>query len=140
VNEDYIANQWTSNSTSSSSTWSITGFSLPTSFQWYYNYDGKIPGRVELDVLDSDGYHHLDNVGVVYVPTNLYPGFIVYENNTVTSTQPEVKAHQVITTQYDQFLPGGNITFKSGERIDIKGGITIQNGSTTNFTIDPLIR
>ena len=83
--------------------------------------------------MDSDGYHHLDNVGVLYVPANLYPGYIIYENNTVSSARPEVKAHQMITTQNDQFLSGGNITFRAGERIDIKDGITIQNGSTDEF-------
>jgi hypothetical protein len=90
--------------------------------------------------LDSDGYHHLDNVGVLYEPANLYSGNIIYENNTVSSAQPEVEAHQMITAQNDQFLSGGNITFRAGERIDIKDGITIQNGSTTNFTVDPSVR
>lgn len=137
---DCIAQSWSSTSTSSQLTWNIYNFSLPTGYQWIYNYDGKIPGRVELDLLDSDGYHHLDAINVIYVPSNLYPGIVLYEDNTVLSTQPEVKAHQVIITQNDQFLSGGNITFRAGERIDVRDGITIQNGSTTNFVIDPSVR
>jgi hypothetical protein len=137
---DCVASSWTSTSTNSQLTWNISGFSLPTGYQWYYNYSGKIPGRVELDLQDSDGYHHLDAINVIYVPSSLYPGFVLYEDNTVSSTQPEVKAHQMIVTQSDQFLSGGNITFKAGEGIDIKDGITIQNGSTTNFIIDPSVR
>ena len=137
---DCIAQTWTSSSTNSELTWNISNFSLPIGYQWYYNYGGNIPGRVELDLLDSDGYHHLDAINVVYVPSSLYPGFVVYEDNTVSSTQPEVKAHQMIITQNDQFSSGGNITFRAGERIDIKDGITIQNGSTTNFTVDPSVR
>lgn len=139
-NGDYVVNSWTSNSTSSTLTWNITGFALPSNLQWYYNYDGKIPGSVQLDVLDSDGYHHLDNIGVFYVPVSLYSGFIIYENNIVSNAQSEVKAHQMITVQNDQFLSGSNITFRAGERIDIKDGITIQNGSITNFTIDQSVR
>ncbi len=136
---DYIANTWTSNSTSAQLTWNISGFSLPAG-QWYYNYDGKIPGRLEIDLGDSDGWHHYDAIDVLYVPNNLYSGNIVYENETVSNTQPEVKTHQMIITQNDQFLSGGNITFRAGETIDIKDGITIQNGSITNFVIDPSVR
>ncbi len=130
---DCIARSWTSTSTGSELTWNITGFSLPSGYLWYYNYDGKIPGRVELDLLDSDGYHHHDAINVVYVPSNLYPGFVLYEDNTVSSTQPEVKAHQLIVTQNDQFLSGGNITFRAGERIDIRDGITIQKWQHDEF-------
>lgn len=137
---DCIARTWTSTSTANTSTWNITGFSLPTGYDWYFNYDGNICGRVELDVLDSDGYHHLDNVGVFYLPSNQYSGYIIYEDNTVSSSQPEVKAHQMITTQNDQFNSIGTITFRAGEKIDIKDGITINNGSTTNFIVDPSIR
>jgi len=135
-----IAKSWTSTSSASELTWNISNFYLPTGYQWIYNYQGKIPGRVELDLLDSDGCHHLDAINVIYVPSSLYPGYVVYEGHTVSGTQPQVKAHQVIITQNDQFLSGSSITFRSGERIDIKDGITIRNGSTTNFTIDPSIR
>lgn len=135
-----IAQSWTSNSTTSPVTWNISGFSLPSGYQWYYNYDGIIPGRVELNLLDSDGVPHYDAINVTYAPTNQYPGFVIYEDNTVSSSQPEVKAHQMIMAQNDQILSGGNITCRAGDRIDIKDGITIQNGGTTNFVVDPSIR
>jgi hypothetical protein len=135
-----IARSWTVTSAVSDLTWYISGFSLPSGYQWYYNYFGNIIGRIELDLLDSDGYHHLDAIDIQYTPNNPYFGNIVYENQTVSSAQPEVKAHQTIITQNDQFISGGNITFRSGERIDIKDGITIQNGGTTNFVTDPSVR
>ena len=61
-----IARSWTSTSTGSQLTWNISGFSLPTGYQWYYNYDGEIPGRIELDLLDSDGFRHFDAITVSY--------------------------------------------------------------------------
>lgn len=76
----------------------------------------------------------------MYIPGNLYPGIVVYENKNITNTQPEIKAHQIVITQNDQILLGGNITFRAGEKIDINDGVDIQNGSYTNFIIDPSIR
>ena len=138
---DCVVASWTVSGSNLQSTWNISNFVLPAGYQWKYNFDGKIPGRVEVLVNDNAGPPaHEDAINVLYRPGVLYPGIIVYENNTISNIQPEVKAHELIITKNDQFLPGGNITFKSGERIDIKDGITIQNGSTTNFTIDPSIR
>jgi hypothetical protein len=138
---DCIVASWTVTGSNLQSTWNISNFVLPAGYQWKYNFDGKIPGRVEVLVNDNAGPPaHEDAINVLYTPNILYSGIIVYENNTVSNAQPEVKAHELIITQNDQFSPGGNITFKSGERIDINDGVTIQNGSTTNFTIDPLIR
>ena len=81
---DCIARSWTSTSTASELTWNISNFYLPTGYQWIYNYQGKIPGRVELDLLDSDGCHHLDAINVIYVPSSLYPRYVVYEDHTVS--------------------------------------------------------
>jgi hypothetical protein len=137
---DCIARSWTSTSTNSQLTWSISNFSLPSGYQWSYTYDGKIPGRVELDLLDSDGYHHLDAINVMYVPSDLYPGVLVYEDESVNNTRSDVRAHQLLIMQNDQFLPGGNISLKSGERIDIKDGIILNNGGLTNIIVDPTLR
>ena len=106
-----IARSWTSTSTTSQLTWNISGFTLPTGYQWYYNYNGEILGRVKLDLRDSDGFHHLDAIDVIYFPSYLYPGIVQYRDKIVSDSQPEVKAHQMITIQNDQFLSGGNITF-----------------------------
>lgn len=136
-----IVASWTESSSTLQSTWNIPNFVLPAGYQWKYNFDGNIPGRVEILVNDNASPPaHEDAINVLYKPSIAYPGTVVYENNSVSNTLPEVKAHESIIAQYDQFLPGGNITFKSGERIDINDGITIQNGSTTNFIIDPSIR
>ncbi len=138
---DCTVASWTESSSKLQSTWNIPNFVLPAGYQWKYNFNGNIPGRVEVLVNDNAGPPaHEDAINVLYKPSVTYPGTVVYENSTVSNTLPEVKAHESIITQYDQILPGGNITFKSGERITINDGITIQNGSTTNFVIDPSIR
>jgi hypothetical protein len=59
----------------------------------------------------------------------LFPGTLVYENQIVTNPRPDVKAHELIITRNDQFAPGANISLKSGERIDITDGVTVQNGN-----------
>jgi hypothetical protein len=141
VGGEYVAATWTVTSSSFQSVWNISNFVLPSNYQWKYNYDGIIPGRVEVLVNDNAGPPaHEDAVDVLYVPSNLYPGVIVYQNKTVSNAQPEVKAHELIILRNDQFLPGSSINFKSGDRIDIGNGVTIQDGSNVNFTIDPSIR
>jgi len=137
-NGEAIVASWNTNTSQEDLTWNIPGFTLPSNYNWSYSFDGKIVGRIKVVCMDPD--YHYDAINVIYVPSNLYPGCVLYEDHTVSGTQPQVKAHQVIVTQNDQFLSGSSITFKSGERIDIKDGITIRNGSTTNFTIDPSIR
>jgi hypothetical protein len=126
-------------STNPMSTWNISNFALPTGYQWIYNYDGKIPGWVEVTVVNS--YTTVkDQKGVLFVPSNLYPGTVLYENNTITNAQPDIKAHELITAQNNQFVAGTNISFKSGEKIEISNGTTIQNGSIANFIVDPTLR
>ncbi len=136
-----IAASWIVNSSSFQSTWNIPNFVLPSGYQWRYNYDGKIPGKVEVVVEDNAGPPtHEDAINVLYRPSVLYPGTLVFENQVITNSQPDVKAHELIITRNDLFAPGGNISLKSGERIDITDGVTVQNGSTVNFKIDPSLR
>jgi len=142
---DCIANSWVSPSTLTYSIWNISGFSLPTGYQWKYNFDGKIPGRVEVVVDDRDGLggqvtSHADAINVLFVPNSLYPGVLVFENRTISNTQPDAKAHELLAIQNDQFLAGCNISLKSGEQIEINDGVNIDAGSITNFTIDPALR
>jgi len=139
---DYVLT-WSVTSSAIQSTWSIPNFVLPSNFKWKYNFDGKIPGRVEVLVNDNAGPPaHEDAMNVLYVPNDLYPGVIVYENRTISTPQPEVKAHELIIIKNSQLLPGSHINFRSGERIDIKAGtnINIQGGGSVNFVVDPSIR
>jgi hypothetical protein len=142
ANGDYLAASWTNPSTSFQSTWNLPNIVLPSNYPWQYNFNGHIYGKVTVYVDDMAGPPgHDDQILVTYVPNGpLYPGILVYANQTVSGTQPEVKAHELIIIENDQFLPGSNITFRSGEKINIGTGITIQNGSNVNFTVDPSIR
>ncbi|MBD3314231.1 MAG: hypothetical protein GF344_00460 [Chitinivibrionales bacterium] len=133
-----VVESWTTNSTEDDLTWNISNFSLPSGYDWEYTYDGKIAGRVEVVCLDPD--YHDDAINVIYVPNDLYPGTLVYENQIVTNNQPDVDVHELLIVRNDVFGAGANISFKAGERIDIEDGVTIENGSLTNFIIDPSLR
>jgi hypothetical protein len=117
-------------------TWNITNFAMPAGHQWYYNYNGKIPGRVELSAtIESEQIY--DGKDVIFVPSVLYPGYIVFANQTVSSSHADVKAHTSVSLTNDAITSTGNVSFKAGNKIDINDGVTIQNGSLTNFIIDP---
>jgi hypothetical protein len=133
-----VVASWNSNTSQKDLTWSIPNFSLPSYYDWSYRFDGKIGGRIEVICLDPD--YHDDAINVMYVPSVLYPGVLIYEDKIISNTQPDVRAHELLIMQNDQFLPGGNINLKSGERIDIKDGITIENGSQTNLIVDSALR
>jgi len=131
------ARSWTvSGSTSYHSTWNITGFSLPSGYQWRYCVDGKIAGWAEVTVV-YPGNTMKSAFNVLYTPANPYPGKIRYENNVVSTSQPDVKAHELIVFQNDQFNSGANIDFKSGGSMNIEDGITINNGSSVDLIVDP---
>ena len=76
----------------------------------------------------------------MYVPSDLYPGVLIYEDQTISSSQPDVRVHELLIMQNDLFLPGSNINLKSGKRFDIRDGVTIENGSVTNLIVDPALR
>ncbi|HAJ80455.1 MAG TPA: hypothetical protein DCO75_11870 [Fibrobacteres bacterium] len=117
-------------------TWNITNFAMPAGHQWYYNYNGKIPGRVELSAtIGSEQVH--DGKDVIFVPSVLYPGYIVFANQTVSSSHADVKAHTSVSLTNDAITSTGNVSFKAGNKININDGVTIQNGAVTNFIIDP---
>lgn len=121
--------------------WTYPNFSMPTGYQWIYNYDGVIPGWVSVELYYAGGtlgtlYFQQ---GINYVPTNRYSGTLIYENKTVSNLQSDVKAHELLITKNDQFLPGANINLKSGEAIEINS-LTIQNGATTSLIIDPSLK
>jgi hypothetical protein len=140
---EYVAATWSVTTSAFLSTWNVPNFVLPSNYKWKYNFDGKIPGRIEVLVNDNAGPPaHTDAANVLYVPNDLYPGVVIYENKTISSPQPEVKAHELIRLQNSQFLPGSNINFRSGERIEIREGtnINIPNSGSINFTVDPSIR
>lgn len=138
LSDDCVTATWTSNSSDRTSNWNISNFVLPIGYKWKYNFEGNIPGRIEVLVADNAGPPaHDDAKDIVFTPSTLYPGRIDYEYMTISSQQPEVKAHEMITLRQDQFNSGTNIDLRSGFRIDITDGVTINNGSSVDFVIDP---
>lgn len=135
---EVVVASWITNTSQYDLTWDIPTFVLPSDHNWKYRYDGKIGGRVEVICMDPD--YHDDAINVMYVPSDLYPGVLIYEGQVVNNYQPDIRVHELLIMQNDQFLPGANINLKSGERIDIKDGITIENGSLTNLIVDPALR
>jgi hypothetical protein len=139
---EYIAASWTYSSSNPQSLWNIPNFVLPTNYLWKYNFDGIIPGRVEVSVSDIGGPPaHDDARNVIYIPSGpLYLGTVIFANETVSGTQPEIKAHELILIENSIFLYGSNINFKSGENIIIERGVDIRGDNIINFIVDPLIR
>lgn len=123
-----------------STTWNAPSFSLPTNYTWDYAEDGAIIGQLRLSCLDTDGYSHSDSKFISYYPPNPYPRAIAYAFSSVSNSQPEVKAHTTISLQDYSINSGANITFKAGESIIIKDKVTIENGSLSNFIVDPSFR
>lgn len=138
---DCIVRTSTTSGPNFTSTWNITNFSMPVGYAWKYNFEGKIPGRVEVKVDDNAGPPaHEDAINVLYVPNSTYPGVLIYENKTISTFQADVKAHELIIMQNDQFLSGTSISLKSGIAIDINNGITVENGGLVNIVVDPILR
>ncbi len=133
-----VVASWNTTTSQRDLTWSIPNFTLPSNYDWSYSFDGKIVGRIEVVCMDPD--YHDDAINVMYVPSDLYPGVLIYEDQTISSSQPDVRVHELLIMQNDLFLPGSNINLKSGERIDIRDGVTIENGSVTNLIVDPALR
>jgi len=122
-------------------TWNVENFTMPTGFDWKYNFDGKIPGRVEVEVDDESGSPSCWNsMDVLYIPDELYPGVLIYEEQTISGPEPVVKAHERLIVRDDQFLAGADISLKSGERLDVEGGVTISKGAIVDFVVDPSLR
>jgi hypothetical protein len=111
---------------------------MPSNYDWIYQNDGRVAGRIEVICMDPD--YHFDAINIIYVPGDIYPGILVYKDQVVNNNKPDVRAHQILIAENDNFMPGGNISLKSGGRIDIKDGITIGNGSQVDFIIDPSLR
>ena len=111
---------------------------MPSNYYWKYSYDGEIVGQLEVVVHDPE--YHDDAINVVYVPDDLYPGVLIYEDEVVTSSQPDVRAHELLFMRNDEVMPGADIAFKSGERIDVEDGVTIHNGVAVDLVVDPSLR
>lgn len=122
------------------STWNAPSFVLPTNYSWNYTNDGAVIGKLILGGPDTDGYYHSDEEDVFYYPPNPYPMSISYAYTSVSNPSPDVKAHQVIVLRDYQINSGANISFRAGEAIVIRDNVTIQNGSLSNFIVDPAIR
>jgi hypothetical protein len=96
---------------------------------------------VEVEVDDASGSPSCWNsMDVLYVPDELYPGVLIYEDQTVSGPEPVVKAHERLILHDDQFLVGADIALESGERLDIEGGVTVSDGAIVDFVVDPSLR
>ena len=138
-NGDIVIYSATQSNSSMKSTWNITNFTLPAGHQWNYNHYGKIPGRVEITAtLGTTTASAAEDV--VFVPSILYPGNIVFVNETVSSTHADVKAHNSIETISDAIQPTGSINFIAGNLLNIQQPLTISNGSKITFKIDPTLQ
>lgn len=135
---DAVVSSWNNTISQKDQTWNIPNFTLPSTHDWFYQTDGKIVGKIEVECLDPD--IHRDHFIVEYIPNDLYPGVLSYENYTLTNSQPDVRAHQLLTIQNDQFLSGAEISFKSGECIKLNGEISIESGSEVKMVIDQSLR
>jgi hypothetical protein len=141
INGDVIVKSLTYSDLNSVSTWNITNFTLPAGHQWNYNYFGKIPGRLELTITNSDGSISIkDMKDVIFVPSILYPGNIVFANQTVSSSHADVTAHYTVELKGDNINNGGIINFKAGQTITILPETKILPGSKVNITIDPTLQ
>lgn len=120
-----------------SSSCHFPAFILPTGYKWKYTSDGNIYGYVKVNVLDSDGYYHDNFKYIEYTPQDKFPSILWYAYKTISTSQPEVKAHYTIDLYGDQLLPGCSITFSAGTTINIIDNVTIENGSIVNFNVEP---
>jgi hypothetical protein len=140
INGDVIVASGTqSTNNKDSTTWNISNFTLPAGHHWNYDFSGKIPGRVEITAIIGSASVK-DAKDVVYVPSVLYPGNIVSVNQTISSSQADVKAHNSIQIVGDQVTNTGTVNFKAGQSITILPETKILPGSKVNITIDPTLQ
>jgi len=136
-----VVASWTQTGSNWISDWNVENFSMPTGYAWKYNYDGEVPGIVQVEVDDEDAAPSCAySVDVKFVPNDLYPGVLIYEDQTVTSPQPVVKAHERLIVRDDQLLAGADIALESGETLDIENGVTIGDDAIVDFVVDPSLR
>jgi Peptidase_C39 like family len=139
IGDVIVASATQSTSNKDSTTWNIANFSLPTGHHWNYNFYGKIPGRVEITAIFGSTSVK-DAKDVVYVPSVLFPGNIVSVNQTISSSQADVKAHNSIQIVGDQITSTGTENLKAGQSITILPETKILPGSKVNITIDPTLQ
>lgn len=138
---DYVAGTFNEPSyPTMSTTWNAPGFSLSTGYSWDYNCQGAIRGELKLSCVDTDGYYHDNTKSVAYIPSTTYPMHQYYAYGELSTSVPEVKAHESITLRNYEIQPGANVTFRAGETINIKENVTIHNGNLCNLIVDSSIR
>ncbi len=119
------------------STWLVQSFTLPAGYPWLRKDNGLVMGKVLVTTTDSDNIPHSDFLMLTYAEQNPYPNYIYFENQTVSSSQPDVTAHNGVSLTNDVITSGGSVSIKGGNSITINDGVNIQNGSTVNFIVDP---
>ncbi|HLP40006.1 MAG TPA: hypothetical protein VK465_00745 [Fibrobacteria bacterium] len=101
---------------------------------------GVVMGNLRVSCTDDAGYEHSDEQAVLYYPSEYYPIDVVYENQTTSTSQADVKAHNWIGIQNVNLNEGTTINFRAGNAISIFDGTSIGNGATVNLSVDPSLR
>jgi Papain-like cysteine protease AvrRpt2 len=127
----------TNNVYGSITSWTTPVINLPSGYQWVRDNSGLVQGKVFVSTTDSDGDFHSVFELITYAEQNPYPNNNLFENQTVSSSHADVKAHDAIQIINDQITSAGVINFKTGQNVYILPETQILPGSNINVTIDP---
>jgi hypothetical protein len=130
----------TNNAYGSITSWPTPVIKLPSGYQWVRDNNGLVQGKVFVSTTDSDGDFHSVFELITFAEQNPYPNNNLFENQTVSSSHADVKAHNAIQIINDQITSSGVINFKAGQNIYILPETKINSGSKVNMTIDPTLQ
>lgn len=117
------------------STWNVSAFTLPTSgYEWQYDADGLVMGMVTVSI---SGYSAWKSV--TYEPQNPIPGYVDFNNQTVSGSHADVTAHYCIGINDVTINSNATITFEAGQCFTIDD-LTVQNGSDVTIRVDPTLQ
>jgi hypothetical protein len=117
------------------STWNVSAFTLPTSgYEWQYNAEGLIMGMV---TVSASSYSVWESV--TYAPQILIPGYVGFNNQTVSGSHADVSAHYCIGIDDVTINSDATITFEAGRCFTIDD-LTVQNGSNVTIRVDPSLQ
>jgi hypothetical protein len=97
-------------------------------------------GNLNVNCTDNAGYAHSDQKAILFYPSGSYPIDVLYESQTTSTSQSDVKAHNWIGLQNDNLNAGTSINFRAGNSLSIFDGTTIGNGAVVQLNIEPGLR
>lgn len=68
-NGDAVVASWNTSTSQDDLTWNITNFTMPSNYDWIYQNDGRVAGRIEVICMDPD--YHFDAINIIYVPGDI---------------------------------------------------------------------